>query len=53
MKKMCSICKKKEAFLMQKSLITKIKTYYCHDCIIAQSKIWVNVGEFEKEKPLP
>lgn len=46
--KLCSICKKNEAVLKVKSLITKIEFYACTDCYIMQSGLF---KEFRQKEP--
>jgi len=51
-KKKCSICKYKLAFIQTKSLITKVKAYYCTDCYKEQAEYVIDSYNFNKEKLL-
>lgn len=50
MKKKCSICEEKEAYLEIRSLITKIKAYYCKDCYLDQCKLTIAARVYNKSK---
>jgi len=47
--KTCSMCEKEEAYIMTKSLQTKIKTYYCHECYYTQANVTIEAYEYLKK----
>ena len=46
----CSVCKKKDAYMMTKSLITKLKSYFCEDCFVRFAEEIINAHELKKVK---
>jgi len=48
--KICTICGEKEAFILQKSLVTGSKNYICVDCLINQGELYKEFKEFKQKK---